>query len=349
MKSVTINDCQIGPEHPPYIVAELSANHNGSLERAKQIITEAANAGADAIKLQTYRPDTITLDCDRPEFQITDGLWAGRRLYELYEVAHTPWEWHAPLFEHAHKVGLTVFSSPFDSSAVDLLEDLGTPAYKIASLELGDLSLLRCVAGTGKPMILSTGTANVEEIQEAVEVVKSAGCQDLVLLHCVSAYPAAIQDYHLKTIPDMMSRFDVPIGLSDHTLNNMTALVAISLGACMVEKHFTLCRDDQGLDDSFSMEPDELYQLCQNAQLAWLSLGKINYELKPGEEYIVKLRRSLYVVKDIAKGEVFTNDNLRSLRPDLGLAPKYLDQVIGAVATNHIAKDTPLAWSMVEK
>ena len=348
MKTISLNGDPVGPGHLPYIVAELSANHNGSFERAQQIIEAAAEAGADAVKLQTYRPDTITLDCDRPEFQITEGLWAGKRLYELYEWAHMPWEWHAPLFEYAHKIGITIFSSPFDFSAVELLEKLDTPAYKIASFEIVDLPLIRCVAETGKPIILSTGTAGEDEIQEAIETARSSGCQDLILLHCVSAYPAMAEDYNLKTIPDMAKRFDVPIGLSDHTLDNATAVAATALGACMVEKHFTLCRDDQGPDDSFSLEPQELKKLCKDVKIAWSAIGQVNYELKPGEKDTVKLRRSLYVVQNIRNGEIFTKENVRSIRPGLGLPPKYLDEILGKTASCDIAYGTPLDWSMVK-
>ncbi len=347
MQPITVNRRLIGPGHPPYVVAELSANHNGSLERALQLVEVASKAGADAVKLQTYRPGTITMDSDAREFQITEGLWAGKTLYQLYEWAHMPWEWHEPLFARAHELGLTIFSSPFDSTAVDYLEQLNAPAYKIASLELVDLPLIRRAAATGKPLILSTGAAVQEEIEEAVAAARDAGCRELALLHCISAYPAEAADYDLGTIADMARHFDVPVGLSDHTPDNATAIAAAALGACIIEKHFTLNHDDGGPDDSFSLEPDDLKQLCRDVKIVWTSAGKIRREPKACEKRSAQFRRSLYVVQDIRAGETFTADNVRSIRPGLGLAPKYLDEVLGKTAARDIARGTPLSREII--
>lgn len=342
MNEIKIDGRAIGPDHAPYIIAELSANHNGDLSKALEIITKAKAAGADAIKLQTYRPDTITLKSDRPDFQITDGLWAGHSLYDLYEWAHTPWDWHKALFDHARAEGITIFSSPFDSTAVDLLEDLNAPAYKIASFELVDLPLIRYVARTGKPMIMSTGMADAEEIAEAVDAARGAGCTELVVLHCVSGYPAPASDYNLRTLPDMAERFGTLTGLSDHTLDNTTALTAVALGACVVEKHVTLDRSGGGPDDSFSLEPHELEALCTGARTAWEALGRVDYGRKSSEMGNVKFRRSLYFVKDIPAGGVVTADAVRSVRPGFGAAPKHLDQVIGTTVIEAVEANTPV-------
>jgi len=329
MKAITIAGRSIGPDQPPYVIAELSANHNGRLETALQIIEAAKAAGAEAVKLQTYRPDTITLDCDSEDFRIHGGLWDGRTLYELYREAHMPWEWHAPLFEYARRIGITIFSSPFDSTAVDLLEDLDSPAYKIASFEAVDLALIRCVAGTGKPMIISTGMADAEEIQDAIDAARGGGCTQIAILHCVSGYPAPAGDYNLRTIPDMVRRFDLVTGLSDHTLDNTTAIASVALGASIIEKHFTLDRAGGGPDDSFSLEPPELAALCRGARIAWDALGYVNYGLKSSEQGNVKFRRSLYFVKDMEAGTIVTADAIRSVRPGYGLAPRYVDQIVG--------------------
>ncbi|WP_371324771.1 pseudaminic acid synthase [Dechloromonas sp. ZY10] len=327
----------IGATTPPYVIAEMSANHNGNLDTALRIIEEAKKAGADALKLQTYRPDTITLDSDLPDFQLTDGLWGGRTLYQLYEWAHTPWEWHRPLFEHARKVGITIFSTPFDTTAVDLLEDLNAPAYKIASFEAVDLPLIRYAAATGKPMIISTGMADAEEIGEAVDAARSGGCRELAVLHCVSGYPAPAADYNLRTLLDMQQRFGTLVGLSDHTLDNTTAIASIALGACIVEKHFTLDRNGGGPDDSFSLEPAGLAELCRGTRTAWEALGQVNYARKSSEQGNVKFRRSLYFVRDLQAGEVITADCIRSVRPGYGMAPKHYDAIIGkrVIATVH--------------
>lgn len=337
-----INGRKIGAQALPYIIAEMSANHNGDIKTAFRIIEEAKKAGADAVKIQTYRPDTITLDSDLPDFQIEEGLWKGRSLYELYEWAHTPWEWHKPLFEHARKLDITMFSSPFDTTAVDLLEDLNAPAYKIASFEAVDLPLIRYVAATGKPMIISTGMADDEEISEAIDAARGAGCRELAILHCVSGYPAPAEDYNLRTIPDMIERFGLVTGLSDHTLGNTTAITSIALGASIIEKHFTLDRSGGGPDDSFSLEPDELRELCENARTAFAALGEVNYGRKSSESANVKFRRSLYYVKDLKAGDVITTDAVRSVRPGYGLAPKHLDEVIGVKVKEDVAAATPV-------
>jgi N-acetylneuraminate synthase len=338
----------IGPDHPPYVIAEVSANHNGRLEAAMALIEAARQAGADAVKLQTYRPDTITLDSDAEEFRIHGGLWDGRTLYELYAEAHTPWEWHGPLFAHARKLGITIFSSPFDTTAVDLLEDLGAPAYKIASFEAVDLPLIRFVAATGKPMIISTGMADADEIGEAVAAAREGGCRQLALLHCVSGYPAPAADYNLRTLADMIQRFGVVTGLSDHTLDNSTAIASVALGACLIEKHFTLDRSGGGPDDSFSLEPAELAALVQGARTAWEALGQVDYGRKSSESANVQFRRSLYFVKDLKAGEVITADAVRSVRPGYGLAPKHLSEVIGKKVVADVSKNTAVKREVLD-
>jgi len=339
---VQIKDRLISAKHPPYIVAEMSANHNGSLDRAFEIIEQAALAGADAVKIQSYRPDTITLNSRKPEFMVNGGLWDGKSLYELYEWAHMPWEWHRPLFEKAHDLGITIFSSPFDFTAVDLLESLNAPAYKIASFELVDLPLIRYAAATGKPLILSTGMASQIEIAEAVEAAKDAGCEQLIVLHCVSGYPAPSSDYNLRTLPDIAERFGVHAGLSDHTIDNAAAVASVALGSCFIEKHFTLDRNAGGPDDSFSLEPKDLKSLCTDARKAWEALGEVNYDRKQSELGNLKFRRSLYVVKDIQQGERFTSDNVRSVRPAAGMAPKHYEAVLASTASQNIEAGTAL-------
>lgn len=305
---INIAGRRVGLDFAPYVIAEMSANHNGQLETALKIIESAKKAGADAVKLQTYRPDTITLDCDFDEFKIHGGLWGGRNLYELYQEAHTPWEWHKYLFEHARKIGITIFSSPFDNTAIDLLEDLNTPAYKIASFEAVDLPLIKYAAGTGKPMIISTGMADAEEIQEAIDSAREGGCKELAILHCVSGYPAPASDYNLRTIPDMIQRFGLVTGLSDHTLDNTTAIASVALGASIIEKHFTLDRSGGGPDDSFSLEPAEMAALCLGGCTAWQALGQIDYGRKASEQGNVQFRRSLYFVQDMKAGERITRE-----------------------------------------
>lgn len=346
---IVIDGRKIGQDYPPYVIAEMSANHNGSIDAALRLIEQAKQAGADAVKLQSYRPDTITLKSDAEEFVIRGGLWDGRTLYDLYEEAHTPWDWHGPLFAHARKLGITIFSSPFDNTAVDMLEDLNAPAYKIASFEAVDLPLIKYVASTGKPMIISTGMATVEEMQEAVDAARAGGCKELALLHCVSGYPAPAADYNLRTIPDMAHRFGTLIGLSDHTLDNTTAIASIALGSTLVEKHFTLDRSGGGPDDSFSLEPSEMAALCRGVRTAWESIGNVDYERQPSEQSNVKFRRSLYFVSDLAVGDVVTLDAVRSVRPGFGLPPKYLDQVIGRKVTRAVTKNTPVSFEVLEK
>lgn len=341
--SIEIAGRRIAVDVPPFVIAELSANHNGKLETALKIIEAAKVAGADAIKLQTYRPDTITLDSDAAEFQIRGGLWDGRTLYELYREAHMPWEWHAPLFARARELGITIFSSPFDPTAVDLLESLGAPAYKIASFEAVDLPLIKYVARTGKPMIISTGMADAEEIQEAVDAARAGGCTQLAVLHCVSGYPAPAADYNLRTMSDMMSRYGVVTGLSDHTLDNTTAIASVALGGCIIEKHFTLDRSGGGPDDSFSLEPHELQALCHGARTAWSALGQVDYGRKSSEQGNAQFRRSLYFVKPLRAGDVVTPDAVRSVRPGNGLPPKFLDRVIGRKVMNDTSVNTPVS------
>jgi pseudaminic acid synthase len=340
---------QIGTGAPPYVIAEMSANHNGSIEQARRIIGAAHAAGADAVKMQTYTPDTITLNCATEDFQIHGGLWDGRTLYDLYQQAHMPWDWHRPLFEYARHLGITVFSSPFDTTAIDLLEDLGAPAYKIASFEAVDLSLIKYAASTGKPLIISTGMANAEEIQEAVDAARSAGCRELALLHCVSGYPALAAEYNLRTIPDMAQRYGVAVGLSDHTLGNATAIASVALGACLIEKHFTMDRNGGGPDDSFSLEPAELTALCRDARDAWEAIGNVNYSRTASEIGNIKFRRSVYAAQDIAAGEMLTTRNIRVVRPGFGLAPKHYEQLLGRRSSRDLRAGTAIAWTHIQE
>ncbi len=347
-KLVTIDGRKIGAGFSPYVIAEMSANHNGDINKAFRIIDMAKQSGADAIKMQTYTPDTITINCDLPDFQLLDGLWAGRTLYELYQEAYTPWDWHKPLFEHAKKLGITIFSSPFDNTAVDLLEELNSPAYKIASFEAIDLPLIKYVASTGKPMIISTGMADADEIQEAIEAAREGGCKELAILHCVSGYPAPAEDYNLKTVVDMQQRFGLVTGLSDHTLDNTTAIASVALGASIIEKHVTLDCNGGGPDDSFSLEADELKALCDGAKIAWQALGQVDYGRKSSESDNVKFRRSLYFVRDLNAGDVVTEADIRSVRPGFGLAPKYLDQLLGRVIKQSVMRGTAVSWTAFE-
>lgn len=345
---IRIADRLIAPGEPPYIVAEMSANHLGDLDRAYAILEAAKAAGVDAVKMQTYTADTITLDHDGSEFVIHGGLWDGRRLHELYQEAHTPWDWHQPLFAKARELGLTLFSSPFDETAIDLLEGLGAPAYKIASFELVDLPLIRRAAATGKPVILSTGMADLGEIEAAVQAARTAGCKDLLLLHCVSGYPTPVEDSNLLTLPHLAAAFDCPVGLSDHSHGTAVAVAAVALGAVMVEKHFTLSRADGGPDSGFSLEPEELAALARDCRAAHAALGRVSYERAPSEQRSAAFRRSLYVARPIRAGEILNAENVRSVRPANGLAPKYLPEVLGRRARVDLAAGTPLAWNLLD-
>lgn len=347
-QSIVIAGHRIARDESPYIIAEISANHNGKLENAFKIIEMAKGAGADAVKLQTYRPDTITLDCDTEEFQIIGGLWGGKTLYQLYEEAYMPWEWHGLLFDHANKLGITIFSSPFDNTAVDLLEDLNVPAYKIASFEAVDLPLIKYVASTGKPMIISTGMANDEEIQESIDAAREGGCKELAILHCVSGYPAPAEDYNLHTIANMLDRFGLVTGLSDHTLDNTTAITSVALGASIIEKHVTLDRSAGGPDDSFSLEPHELAALCRNCKTAWQALGRVNYGLKSSEQGNAQFRRSLYFVENLEAGQVIRSEAVRSVRPGYGLPPKEIVNVIGRTVVQNVAMGTAVSFGLLE-
>lgn len=341
-----IDQRRIGPDQPPYIIAELSANHNGSLDRALETITAAKACGADAIKLQTYSADTMTIDCDTDDFQITGGPWDGYKLYELYEWAATPFEWHKAMINHARKIGITVFSTPFDETAADLLSGMDVPAYKIASFELTDLPLIRYVAGKGKPMILSTGMANEAEIQEAMDAARSSGAKDVVLLHCISSYPAPMDQANLLQMDALATRFDAVPGLSDHTLGTTASVAAVALGACVIEKHFTLSRGDNGPDSTFSLEPGELKILCADAKDAWLARGKTGFARQKAEEQNAVFRRSVYVVRDLVAGSVVGQDDIRRIRPGFGLAPKHYDDLIGRTVMRDVARGTATTWDM---
>lgn len=338
----------VGRGHPPYVVAELSANHNGDIGRAVAVMRAAREAGADAVKLQTYTADTMTIDCDGPDFKISGGLWDGYKLHDLYRQAQTPWEWHEELFAEGRRLGITVFSTPFDATAVDLLERLGNPVYKVASFEVPDLPLLERVARTGKPVIMSTGMADLAEIGDAVRTLRENGAGPLILLHCVSAYPAPASDANLRTMLHLAEAFDVAAGLSDHTLGTAVSVAASALGAVMIEKHFTLARADGGPDGPFSLEPAELAQLVTGCRDAWAALGRVTYDRAPSERQNMVFRRSLYVVRDMAAGEAFTADNVRVIRPGYGLPPKTLPLVLGRRARRDIARGTALDWSLLD-
>jgi pseudaminic acid synthase len=341
--SIKIDSRQIGPRCEPYVIAELSGNHKGSLEQALLMIDSAAATGVDAIKIQTYSADTITLDHDAPEFKIEGGLWAGRTLYDLYQEAHTPWIWHSALFERAKQNGITLFSSPFDISAIDLLESLGCPAYKIASFEINDIGLISAAAKTNKPIIMSTGLATLNEIEEAVSTIEEAGGTQLALLHCISGYPTPIEDCNLRTVADLCARFDFPIGLSDHTIDNTASNTAIALGASIIEKHFTLDKSDGSVDAAFSLEPEGFKYLKSETTRVHKALGVAGYDVKPSEAGGRDFRRSLYVSQSIKKGECFTTENIRSVRPAFGLHTRYLEQVIGQKANQDIAFGEPMS------
>nr|WP_081593832.1 pseudaminic acid synthase [Pseudomonas chengduensis] len=342
-----IDGRKVGKGAPPYIIAELSANHNGSIERALETIKSAYESGADAIKIQTYTADTMTIDCDHEDFMIRGGLWDGYKLYNLYKWAETPYEWHKAIFDYAANLGITIFSTPFDETAVDLLESLGAPAYKIASFEATDLPLIRYVARTGKPIIMSTGMCSEEEIEEAVSTAREGGCKDLILLHCISSYPAPIDQANLLQMPCLTERFKTIPGLSDHTLGTTASVAAVALGACVIEKHFTLSRNDTGPDSEFSIEPDELKRLCQDTFDAWSALGKADFERQKAEEGNKKFRRSVYFVNDMKSGEIITPSHIRRIRPGLGLPPKYYDQLLGKRVNQDIVRGTATSWELI--
>ncbi len=339
----------VGRGHPPLIVAELSANHNGSLQRALAVVDAVAVAGAHILKLQTYTADTMTLDVDRPEFRIDspDSLWRGRTLYDLYQEGSTPWQWHAPIAARCLELGIDWFSSPFDSTAVDLLEQLDAPAYKIASFEIVDLPLIRRVARTGKPVVISTGMATLAEIDAAVRAARESGCADLVLLQCTTTYPATPANSHLATIPHLAEAFDCPVGLSDHTLGIGVPLAAVGLGAVLIEKHVTLQRADGGVDSSFSLEPDELRELVAASERAWQAVGEVRYGPLPDERASLLYRRSLYVTSDLRAGELLTSNNLRAIRPANGLAPGYLNDLLGRRVGRDVKRGTPASWDLL--
>lgn len=348
MNTITIEGREIGPGHPAYVIAELSANHGQRLEQALRIVEAAADAGADAIKLQTYTPDTLTIDAANDYFRISGTLWDGRTLHDLYREAFMPWEWHAPLRKAAAGRGLQLFSTPFDHTAVEFLEALEMPAYKIASFEMVDLPLLRRVAATGKPIIMSTGMADLAEIDEAVQTLRAAGAAGLVLLRCNSAYPAPPDEMHLRSIPHLSQAFDVPVGLSDHTLDSAVAVAAVALGACVIEKHLTLARADGGPDSAFSLEPHEFAAMVRDVRTAERALGGVAYAQSPAEAKSRPFRRSLFVVKDVEQGEILTPESVRSIRPGHGLHTRHYDEVVGSRARVKIARGTPVSWDLIE-
>jgi pseudaminic acid synthase len=347
---ITIAGKKIGLNHPPFVIAEMSGNHNQSLERALNIVEAAAKTGAHALKIQTYTPDTMTLDLDEREFHICDpkSLWAGTSLYKLYAEAYTPWEWHKPIFDRAKELGMIAFSTPFDDTSVDFLEKLDVPCYKIASFENTDLPLIRRVAATGKPLIISTGMASVAELDDTIKAAREAGCKDLVLLKCTSTYPATADNTNILTIPHMRELFGCEVGLSDHTMGVGVSVASVALGATVIEKHFTLNRADGGVDSTFSMEPAEMAQLVQEVERAWQALGQISFGATEAEKKSLVFRRSLYIVKDLKAGDVLTSDNVRAIRPGLGLAIKYLDVVLGKSVNQDIKRGTALNWALFE-
>ena len=350
-KAIKIADKFIGKKHPPFVIAEMSGNHNQSLERALEIVEAAAKTGAHALKIQTYTPDTMTLDLDEREFHISDpnSLWAGTSLYKLYGEAYTPWEWHKPIFDRARELGIIAFSTPFDDTAVDFLESLNAPCYKIASFENTDLPLIRRVAATGKPLIISTGMASLAELDDTVRAAREAGCKDLILLKCTSTYPASPENTNILTIPHMREMFNCEVGLSDHTMGVGVSVASVAMGATVVEKHFTLNRAVGGVDSSFSMEPAEMAQIVIETERAWQALGKVSYGATEAEKKSIVFRRSLYVVQDMKAGDIFSSNNLRAIRPGLGLPTKFIEQFIGKRITCDIKRGTPLTWNLLGK
>ncbi|TCV84263.1 pseudaminic acid synthase [Sulfurirhabdus autotrophica] len=346
---IKIGNFEIGQQSKPFVIAEMSGNHNQSLERALEIVEAAAKTGAHALKIQTYTPDTMTIDLDEREFHISDpkSLWAGTSLYKLYGQAYTPWEWHKAIFDRARELGIMAFSTPFDDTAVDFLESLDVPFYKIASFENTDLPLIRRVAATGKPLIISTGMATVAELDETVRAAREAGCQDLILLKCTSTYPATAENTNILTIPHLRELFGCEVGLSDHTMGIGVSVASVALGATVIEKHFTLNRADGGVDSTFSMEPAEMAQLVVETERAWQALGQVSYGPTEAEKKSIQFRRSLYVVKDLAAGDVLTRDNVRAIRPGLGLPPKYLEQVLGMTVKQNVKRGEALGWGLL--
>ena len=348
-KEMKIADRLIGSNQPPFIIAEMSGNHNQSLERALAIVEAAAKTDAHALKIQTYTPDTMTLDLDEREFHISDpnSLWTGTSLYKLYGEAYTPWEWHKPIFDRARELGIIPFSTPFDDTAVDLLESLDVACYKIASFENTDLPLIRRVAATGKPLIISTGMASIAELDDTVRAAREAGCKDLILLKCTSTYPATAGNTNILTIPHMRELFNCEVGLSDHTMGIGVSVASVALGATVIEKHFTLNRADGGVDSTFSMEPSEMSQLVLETERAWQALGKVSYGTTEAEKKSIVFRRSLYIVKDLKEGDVLTKDNVRAIRPGLGLPTKYLEVVLGKTVRLDVKRGTALGWALI--
>lgn len=346
---ITIGNRKVGAGETPFVIAEMSGNHNQSLERALEIVEAAAKTGAHALKIQTYTPDTMTLDLDEREFHISDpnSLWSGTSLYKLYGQAYTPWEWHQPIFERARELGIIPFSSPFDDTAVDLLESLDVTCYKIASFENTDLPLIRRVAATGKPMIISTGMATVAELDLTIREARGAGCKDLILLKCTSTYPATATNTNLMTIPHLRALFDCEVGLSDHTLGVGVSVASVALGATVIEKHFTLARADGGVDSTFSMEPEEMTQLVVETERAWQALGRVSYGTTDAERASLIFRRSIYVAEDMKAGDVFTARNLRCVRPGMGMPPKYYDMLLGRHVNQDVKKGTPMNWKLL--
>lgn len=350
MREIVIKDKRVGSNYPPFIIAEMSGNHNQSLERALAIVDAVAKAGVHALKLQTYTADTMTLDIDTGEFFIDEpeSLWKGSTLYELYEEAYTPWEWHEPIFNRCKELGLICFSTPFDATAVEFLESLGVPCYKIASFENTDIPLIRKVAATGKPLLISTGMASKAELAESIRAAREAGCKDLILLKCTSTYPATPENTNILTIPHMRELFDVHVGLSDHTMGIGVAVASVALGVTVIEKHFTLSRSDGGVDSAFSMEPEEMRALVVETERAWQSLGSVNYGATEKEKSSLMFRRSLYIAKDMKAGDAFTPENLRAIRPGFGLPPKYYETLLGRQVKQDVSKGTPVSWDIVE-
>ena len=350
MNELKIADRSIGPDHAPFIIAEMSGNHNQSLDRALELVEAATKSGAHALKLQTYTADTMTLDLKEREFWISDpnSLWEGNSLYELYQKAHTPWEWHEPIFNRCHELGIIAFSTPFDATSVDFLESLNVPCYKIASFENTDLPLIQKVAKTGKPMIISTGMASIAELDETVRTARESGCKDLILLKCTSSYPASPSNTNLRTIPHLRNLFDVQVGLSDHTMGIGAAVASVAIGATVIEKHFTLSRAEGGVDSAFSMEPAELAQLVIETDRAHQALGQINYGPTEAEIASLQYRRSLYISQDMKKGDRLTPENMKSIRPGFGLSPKFYSQIMGSIVHKDLSKGTPITWELIK-